>query len=445
MADMTLLERCQETLSLTHRQGAEAAEVYGEYVRTIAVTIEKNDLQTSRAHQETMIGVRAMIGQSIGFACTNDPQKLDTTCTEAVRLARASPGDEHILLPPSTDIAYVEGIYDKAAQEFSVEQALAYAIQMLTIAAKMDRRLILGDGLFSVEIGERALVNSHGLECNEKGSLFSYFVLATAREGERVSNMDYQFDASRTVAGIDVEPITRRACENALGSLGATKGESFKGTVLLSPNAVEAILGRLTLFQVNAKNVLRGMSQWGSGIGKPVAAPMLTIIDNGLLPGGVGTASFDREGVAHRRIDLIQKGSLVSLMHNCYSANAMEGRNTGHAFGSARSIPGIGPTNFEILPGEATKDELIAEIKQGLLVTRFSGTVDPISGDFSGVAKGAFLIKNGKLDRPVTGTLVAGNSFEALKNLSGIAKERERVFNFTLSYLRFEGGSVTAS
>ncbi len=445
MADMTLLERCQETLSLTHRQGAEAAEVYGECVRTIAVTIEKNDLQTSRAHQETMIGIRAIIGQSIGFACTNDPQKLDTTCTEAVRLAKASPGDEHNLLPPATDITYVEGIYDKAAQEFSVEQALAYAIQMLTIAAKMDRRLILGDGLFSVEIGERALVNSHGLECNEKGSLFGYFVLATAREGERVSNMDYQFDASRTVAGIDVEPITRRACENALGSLGATKGESFKGTVLLSPNAVEAILGRLTLFQVNAKNVLRGMSRWGSEMGKPVAVPMLTIIDHGLLPGGVGTASFDREGVAHRRMDLIQEGSLVSLMHNCYSANAMEGKNTGHASGSARSIPGIGPTNFEILPGEATKDDLIAETEQGLLVTRFSGTVDPISGDFSGVAKGAFLIKNGKLDRPVTRTLVAGNGFEALKNLSGIAKERERVFNFTLPYLRFEGGSVTAS
>ncbi len=445
MADRTLLERCQKALESARQQGADAAEVYGEHVRKITATLEKHDLQTSRIHQETMIGVRAMIGQSIGFACTNDLQQLDTTCSEAVRLAQASQGDEHNLLPPATDIAYVEGIYDEAAQEFAVDQALAHAIEMLTITSKMDRRLILGDGLFSVEIGERALVNSHGLERNEKGSLFGYFVLATAREGDQVSNMDYQFDASRTVAGIDVEPITRRACENALGSLGATKGESFKGTVVLSPNAVEAVIGRLVLVQVNAKNVLRGMSRWGPEIGKPVAAPTLTIIDNGLLPGGVGTASFDREGVAHRRIDLIQEGSLVSLMHNCYSANAMEGENTGHASGSARSIPGIGPTNFEILPGQATKDELIAEIKQGLLVTRFSGTVDPISGDFSGVAKGAFLIRNGKIDRPVTGTLVAGNSFEALKNLSGISKERERVLNFTLPYLRFEGGSVTAS
>jgi PmbA protein len=167
------------------------------------------------------------------------------------------------------------------------------------------------------------------------------------------------------------------------------------------------------------------MSRWGTQIGEAVAAPILSIVDDGLLPAGLATASFDREGGAHRHFDLIQEGTLTALMHNSYSANAMGKESTGHASGSARSIPGIGPTNFEI-------------------VTRFSGRADPISGDFSGVAKGAYLIKNGKLDRPVTGTLVSGNAFQALKDLSGVSQERERVFNFTLPYLRLEGISVTA-
>jgi len=444
MENIPLVERCQQALELTRRQGADAVEIYGQSVRTITITLEKHDLQTTRTHQETMIGIRAMIDRKQGFACSNDPQNLEPTCSDAVKLAKASPADEHNLFPDATEITYVGGIYDHAAQEFTVEQGLNYAIQMLTLASEMDHRLILGDGLFSVEIGETAIVNNQGLCCKEKGSLFSYFALATAREGDRVSNMDYQFDASRTVSGIDVGPITRRACENALGSLGATRGESFKGTVLLSPNAVQSILSTLILFQINAKNVLRGMSRWGEEIGNSVSVPMLSIIDDGLLPGGVGTASFDREGVAHRRIGLIRDGRLVSLMHNSYSANAMGGESTGHAIGSARSIPGIGPTNLEILPGKASKNELIAEMEQGLLVTRFSGTVDPVSGDFSGVAKGAYLIKQGKIDRPVTGTLVAGNGFEALRSLSGISKERERVFSFTLPYLRLEGLSVTA-
>ena len=444
MNEKGLLERCQQVLKSTSHHGAEEAEIYGERVQRITVTIEKHDLQISRSQQEEMIGMRAMVGKRMGFASTNDPRMLDDTCADAVMLAKASPTDEHNLLPQPMEIRYVEGIYDEAATGFTVKQALEHAIRMLDIASQMDKRLILGDGLFSVEITERALVNSHGLACSERGSLFSYFVLATAAEGEKVSNMDYQFDASCTVAGIDVEPITRRACEHALGSLGATKGNSFKGTVILSPNAVQGVIAGLILFQVNAKNVLRGMSRWGTEVGKTVASPSLTIVDDGLLPGGVATASFDREGVAHRKINLIEQGTLASLMHNEYSASAMGADNTGHATGSARSLPQIGPTNFEILAGEATKDELTAEVEQGLLVTRFSGTADPVSGDFSGVAKGAYLIKNGKIDRPVTGTLVAGNVFDALKSLSGISVERERVLNFTLPYLRMEGVSVTA-
>ncbi len=454
MTDKKLVELCQETLESTQRHGADEAEVYGESVRTITVMIEKSDLQISRAQQETMIGVRALAGKRMGFSSTNDLSALDETSRDAVILAKASPADEKNILPTVADIRYVDGIYDPKAESFTIEQAIGYAIQILDLARGIDRRLILGDGMFSVEIGERALVNSHGdvshgdashgSVLHEKGSLFNYFALATARDGDKVSNMDYQFDASHTVAGIDIEPITRRACENALGSLGAEKGESFNGTVLLSPNAVQGILAGLILFQTNAKNVLRGMSRWGTQIGETIAAPIFSVIDNGLLPAGLATASFDREGIAHRRFALIQEGSLIALMHNSYSANAMGKESTGHASGSARSIPGIGPTNFEILAGEATKDELIGDIKQGLLVTRFSGRADPISGDFSGVAKGAYLIKNGKLDRPVSGTLVAGNAFQALKDLSGISRERERVFNFTLPYLRLEGISVTA-
>ncbi len=454
MTDKKLVELCQETLKSTQQHGADEAEVYGEWVRTITVMIEKSDLQISRAQQETTIGVRALVGKRIGFSSTNDLSALDETSRDAVILAKASPADEKNILPTVANIRYVDGIYDPKAESFTIEQAIGYAIQILDLARGIDRRLILGDGMFSVEIDERALVNSHGdvshgdashgSILHEKGSLFNYFALATARDGDKVSNMDYQFDASHTVAGIDIEPITKRACENALGSLGAGKGESFNGTVLLSPNAVQGILAGLILFQTNAKNVLRGMSRWGTQIGEAVAAPILSIVDDGLLPAGLATASFDREGVAHRCFDLIREGSLIALMHNSYSANAMGKESTGHASGSARSIPGIGPTNFEILAGEATKDELIGDIKQGLLVTRFSGRADPISGDFSGVAKGAYLIKNGKLDRPVSGTLVAGNAFQALKDLSGVSRERERVFNFTLPYLRLEKISVTA-
>jgi len=439
-----LLSRCRNAVARAKRCGADEAEAFGETARSITVTIEKNDLQIARSQQEDMLGIRAIRSGGQGFACTNNPDGLEAACRDAVDLAKGSPADGHNVFPAIAAVSMVDGIYDPSAVEFTIEDALGETIKMLDLATEMDRRIILGDGLFSVEVGERAIVNSRGLELAERGSLFSYFVLATAKEGERVSNMDYQFDACRAVSEIDVGPITERACRNALGSLGAEKGESFNGTVLLSPNAVFSILVGLIAHQVSGKSVLRGMSRWGETLGRPVAVPALTIVDDGRAPGGVATASFDREGTAHRKTVLINEGTLETLVHNAYSAHAAGVETTGHASGSARTLPGVGPTNFEILPGAVSRDELIADTRKGLLVTRFSGTTNPISGDFSGVAKGAYLIAEGRLTRPVTGTLIAGNAFEALTGVSGISSERERVLHTTLPTLRIENASVTA-
>ena len=439
-----LIDLCVDALDRTKRKGADEVEVYAESVRTITVAIEKNDLQVSRAQRETMMGVRAFLGRRVGFASTNDPSGIDEACCDAITLAKASPFDENNILPQPEKSEYVSGIYDSACEGFTIERAIEQTVRMLDIARAIDKRLILGDGEFSVHIGARALINSNGVSWEEPESLFVYFALATASAGELVSNMDYQFGATRSADAINVEPITRRACENALGSLGAKKGVSFNGQVVLSPNAAQSLFASLILFQSNAKNVLRGMSRWKDALGSAVASDLITVVDDGRMPNGVGTSSFDREGVPHKRTALIESGRLTSFMHNTYTAAALGMENTGHASGSARSVPGIGASNFEILPGEKSKDELIGEIDQGVFVTRFSGRADPVSGDFSGVAKGGYLIENGHISRPIRGTLIAGNAFDALKNLSGVSREQERVFSLTLPYLRLERISVTA-
>lgn len=444
MSDSRLMQQCQQALDSTRRCGADQAEVFAQVQRNITVEIEKGDVQISKSQQETMIGVRAVVGHRIGFSCTNTADEIEEICTDAVRLAKASPEDPNNELPEPSGFEPVPDLYDPAAETFLAADAVQRAIDILRIAAEFDRRVIVGGGSMSVDVTERCIVNSHGLAAGERGSLFSYYALTTARDKERVSNMAFDFGASRSVAGIDLEPVVRRACEQAVGSLGATKGESFSGQVLLSPAAALSILGGLLVFQANAKNVLRGTSRWGDRVGQSVAHSSLTVIDDGRLPGGVATAAFDREGVPHERRELIRDGQLLSLLHNSYTARAMSAQNTAHASGGARSIPGIGPTNLAILPGETPKDDLIREMDRGLLVTRYSGHADPISGDFSGVAKGAFLIKNGKIDRPVSGTLIAGNAFEALQRLSGISSETEQVFAYVLPYLRLENVSVTA-
>ena len=443
MSKRNLVSNCHHALDLARKHGAGNVEVFGQTARAITSTIEKDDLQISKSRQETRIGIRAFVGTQVGFASTNDLTRLEEAAIDAVTLAKASPGDPHNVLPDPADVEPVEGLSDAAAEAFGTADAVRQAIRMLEAAKGVDHRVIVGESEFTAEVRDRALVNTSGAEVSERGSLFTYFVLTTARDGDVVSNMSYKFGATRNVDGIDVDRVARRSSEDAIGSLGAGKGESFVGQVLLDPYAVADLFSPLP-FQLNARNALRGMSRWKGALGETVAVPGFTLVDDGSLPGGVAAASFDREGTPHRRLALIESGVLRSFLHNAYTANAFGTANTGHAAGSAGTPPAIGPTNFMILPGETAKNELISEIRRGLLISRFSGNTDPISGDFSGVAKAAHLIVNGKVDRAVAGSLIAGNIFEALKTLSGISEETECVLNYTFPFLRLEGVSITS-
>ena len=439
-----LRERCREALKLTKSHGADEVEIFAQTTHAISADIEKHDLQTSSSQQETMVGIRALVNQQVGFACTNVLDDLEATCADAVKLAKASPKDANNVLAEPVAFEPVPDLYDTKSETFSVSDAVEQTIRIIETADAIDSRLVVGGGAFAVSRETRCIVNSQGIDLAEQSSLFTYYALATAKDGDKVSNMAFHFDACHSVDDIDVGPVAERACRDALGSLGAEKGESFVGPVILAPSAVQDVLVNLFSFQLNAKNAVRGASRWGKMLNEVIAHASLTVTDNGRLAGGVATQSFDREGMPRGEITLIEAGVAAALMHNNYTAAAMGVANTAHASGSARSTPGISPTNLSIKPGTVSKDDLIGDIKQGLLVNRFSGSSNPISGDFSGVAKAATLIKDGKLDRPVTGTLIAGNVFEVLKTVSGVSSETERTFTATLPYLRLEDISVTA-
>ncbi len=444
MTTAPLTELCAAAVGTATKLGADDAEAFGRAVRSISTTIEKGDLQTTKTRNETSIAIRVFVGGRAGFASTNDPESLRHTCMEAIALAKAAPVDANNILPPPRTLRSVRGTDDPQARLFTTEDAIARTVGILEAASVCDPRVVIGDAEFTADLTERALWNTNGVRAHERGSLFAWSVLGTARDGDRVSAMDFQYGASRSVDGIDVTPAVRRVCEVTVDSLGASPCTSFRGAALLSPHAVESILVSLILFQINARNVLRGLSRWKRERESEIAAPALSIVDDGTLPGGVASSAFDREGQPHSPCAIIEQGRLQSFLHNAYSAHALGETNTCHAGGSAHSVPAITATNLAILPGPDRRETLIEETRKGILVTRFSGNVDPVSGDFSGVVKGGYLIKNGRIVQPVTGTLIAGNGFDALRSISGISQERESLFSYTLPTIRIEDVSVTS-
>ena len=443
---MKLAEYGALAVEKARQLGADEAEAYLTQGRTMSVKAEANRLKLATSHAKDGLGLRVFSGRALGFASVNvlDEQKIEEAARTAVSLSKAAPRDDHNLLPAPQPINKVGGLYDRRAEAFALAEAISRVEEMLSAVRDYDPRVMIDSAAFDATIQRRAIVNSRGINSEEQGNLFSYFIMGMARDGEEVSSFNYRLDSTRQTGEIAVRKMALEFGRSVVASLGARKGKSFVGTVILSPHAVLEFIIEPVVWAVSANNVQKGMSKWAGMVGRQVVSPLLTIEDDGLLAGGPGSASFDREGLPHVRVNIIEDGMLCTYLHNSYTAAKQGCSSTGHASGDSRAIPAIGPTNLLVRPGLMDKDELIGEVKRGILVTRFSGFPEPVSGNLSGVVKGGFLIEDGKLMQPLIETMVSGNLFEMLPRVSGLSRQTERLGWATAPYVRLEDVAITS-
>ena len=165
----------------------------------------------------------------------------------------------------------------------------------------------------------------------------------------------------------------------------------------------------------------RGQSPFKDKIGEKVASENLTINDDGLFESGLRTSVFDGEGVPHQKTPVIEKGVLRNFLYDNYSAKKDGKESTGNASRAGYlSTPSIDTTNFHIIPGDKTSDEMLREVDDGLIVYFLQGahSSNPVSGEFSVVATPAWKIEKGEITHCSRGVMLAGNVFELLKNVN---------------------------
>jgi PmbA protein len=385
---------------------------------------------------------------SIGFYSINDLAKsrIRDGAAMAIKIAQASPRDRHNILPnrSRSKSKSIRGIYDRNSESFQTSDAAKRAAELLKAAKSYDSRVSVDSGNFSAQVAMHALANSNGIELKERASVFSWSIMGMAIENTEISSFDYQVGGSHYVKDIDVSSTASEFAETVVKSLGTQKIEdSFKGEMLLTPMAANEMIEEVIAYAINSDALQKKSSQFAGKIGKQVASDLLTVEDDATNVDGLNASSFDREGVSHRRNVVIEKGILKKFLYNTYTASKDGVRSTGNAGGSTSSPPMVSTTNFLIKPMRSSIDTLISEIDKGILISRFSGNVNPVNGDFSGVVKGGRLIMHGTIQHAVKEVMVAGNVFEALRRLNGVSRERKVIYDSILPYLRFDGISFT--
>jgi len=428
--------------------GASDAEAYAATNNESEVFIENNDLKQAKSQSISSIGIRVVHDGSIGFYSINDLAKsrVRDGAAMAIKIARASPRDRHNVLPnrSRSKSKSIRGIYDRNSESFQTSDAAKRAAELLKAAKSYDSRVSVDSGNFSAQVAMHALANSNGIELKERASVFSWSIMGMAIENTEISSFDYQVGGSHYVKDIDVSSTASEFAETVVKSLGTQKIEdSFKGEMLLTPMAANEMIEEVIAYAINSDALQKKSSQFAGKIGKQVASDLLTVEDDATNVDGLNASSFDREGVSHRRNVVIEKGILKKFLYNTYTASKDGVRSTGNAGGSTSSPPMVSTTNFLIKPMRSSIDTLISEIDKGILISRFSGNVNPVNGDFSGVVKGGRLIMHGTIQHAVKEVMVAGNVFEALRRLNGVSRERKVIYDSILPYLRFDGISFT--
>jgi len=401
-----------------------ATEAHAVFSEGEVLTVEvERDLISNISHgRSSSLGLATIIDRRIGFSSLKNPteESVKLLAEKSYKLAKAlTPNVYWRGLPDPKPYPQVEGLYDRRVSELTIEEAIELMKSALTTVKNVDRRVSVVSGTLSVAFGNTEVANSRGIYCSQESTIISCGLLTVAREGSEVGSLAYEEYSSRKM-DINVEHLAFKAAEKALESLRPKTVKSFKGNVILAPDVSSMIFAALSQ-AYNGMYVWRRISPFWNKMNDEVAIDELTVIDDGVKPGGLASSIFDGEGSPRRTTVVIEKGVLRNFINNTFTARLLNMEETGNAAG----LLDVAPSNTVVKPGDFEVEEMIAETKKGLYVGRFSGYVRFEDGLLSGAVKQAFLIENGERRYPVENCMISGDIYEVLRKPIGISRSLE--------------------
>ncbi|MEM3672928.1 MAG: TldD/PmbA family protein [Candidatus Bathyarchaeia archaeon] len=442
-----MLSLAENAVSFALKNRAEEAEAFVYQGLTTNVSIERGQIAKSSKIIDQGIGIRVIIRKAVGFAYTNilEEKAIEEAVVKALSSARASkPDKDWHNLPVKKSLPSTQNTYDESIVELHSEDLVKIAAQMLEAAEKRDRRAFPIEGGAGASYLSQAIANSNGIANFDHGTIIQCSLATIAHEAGEVTPVCFEFNAERSYT-INPAWVGEEAARLAVSALKAKKAESKTTKVVFTQLALQQLFHYTLINAVNADYVQRNQSMFKGKIGEKVASETVTIYDDGLLDGGLRTWRFDGEGVPQQKTSIIDRGVLRNFIYDNYTAKKDGKESTGNAFRAGYlSTPNVEATNFHVMPGNKSPEELISEVDEGLLVCYLQGahSSNPASGEFSVVATPAWKIKDGKIAHAVNGAMLAGNIFELLKKISIVANNERKVGQLVASWVLAENVKV---
>ena len=424
-----LEQRLQEGIRHALALGAEGAEAFASVSRSRRAKVQNGALQDLTTSKRGGLGVRVLRagpkGLRTGIATSTDLTRADFRELFAQAWQLSALGDEDRWIrqadPEGSDD--LPSRHDPRGAALTPEQRIERAMTLEAEARKASGRVVaVREASWADGAGASLLLTQKGVRTHDLASSCSASIeLAVERDGDRQAA--WHWDMGRHPDAVDLAAIGREAAEKGERKLRPAPLASGRYGVVLHPEVTLDILG-LVAGMLSAESVLKGRSLFAGKLGERIASPLLTLVDDGRLEGGLGSEPWDGEGLATRRNVLIENGVLGTYLHTLKTAAEMGVAPTATAGRGTGSNPGV--TTFNLFPraGDRSVAELYRMAGDGVLITEIMGlhTVDPVSGDLSVGASGV-RIRGGELAESVDRMTFAGNLRDFLTRIVALGDD----------------------
>lgn len=417
--DQTALsELAQRLVEAAKRAGADAADAIAVRGVSQGVEIREGKVEESERSEGDDVGLRVFVGKRQAVVSTSDiGGDVAKLAERAVAMAKVSPDDEYVgLADPALLAKQFPDLELLDPQMPSVAELERRALEAEAAALAVKGVSKSGGSSASSGIGGMVLVTSTGFHGSYLRSSQSVSAVAIAGEG---TGMERDYDFTSAIHGSDLESasrVGRSAGERTVARLNPRKVATCKAPVVFDPRVSNSLVGHL-VGAVNGASIARKTSFLKDRLGQQLFDKNIRIIDDPLRVRGMRSQAFDSDGVATKKLAIIDEGVLTTWLLDSATARELGMTTTGHAHRGVSSSPSPGAYNLHLEAGQVSPEDLISDIKEGFYVTDLIGSgVNGVTGDYSRGAAG-FWIENGKLTYAVSEVTIAGHLLEIFKSM----------------------------
>ncbi len=403
------------------------AEVFMVSLEETPVQFEANRLKNVQNKQSTMAALRVVKQGKVGYATTTqigNSQNLVNSAVETAQFGMTAKFE----FPSLTSYPQVE-VFDPSVESVSTEEMAELGGKLISTIRGHTPDLVCEAAVTKSIISVR-IINSRGGQASYKQSIFSLGV-----EGQLIRDTDMLFvGESQSSCHPLLEPNI--VTDVVLQQLELAKNQASAPTkslpVVFTPHGVASALIVPLISAFNGKIVLEGASPIGSKLDQLVFDAKLRLWDDPTIAYRPGSHPCDEEGIPSQLTPLIEQGVVTNFLYDLQTAALAHTKSTGNGHRSGGGFPAPSPTAFVIAPGENTFNKMVSDINEGLVVEQLMGASQGniLGGDFSGNVLLGYKVESGKIVGRVKDTMVSGNIYQLLREITAIGSEARWVNGF---------------